>query len=78
MVAAFKASWWETVEGNRAMIIEAHDRNDAGDDDLNRTLAKMDENFAMLVGALHELKAQIERLGVPLLQRPLIEVPPFP
>jgi hypothetical protein len=60
------------------MIIEAHDRDDAADDELNRTLAKISENSAMLVGALHELKAQIERLGVPTLQGPLREVPPFP
>ncbi|HEY1945218.1 MAG TPA: hypothetical protein VGH40_24140 [Roseiarcus sp.] len=59
------------------MILEAR-QDEAGDDDLNRTLAKIGENFAMLVGALHELKAQIERLGVPPARRPLSEAPPLP
>ncbi len=77
MVAASKAACWETVEEDGAMILEVHGR-DADDDDLNRTVAKIGENFAMLVGALHELKVQIERLGVPPLKRPLREVSPFP
>ncbi len=45
------------------MPLKLDDIGHTDDDDLQRTLAMIGENFAMLAGALHELKRQIDRVS---------------